>query len=170
MSNRLAKRHLTEALPCVGTTRRNSAGQCTTGHSGSSCSPENNNRIHLWSAEDGIASFCSKYPGNAVPLPGASRNRDVARVVDTATRFQLSALTRLSRRSTSANDSERSGAIRTRVETAREKGRANRGSVHVSERPLLSWKDCVCDRICAAGARNSRCLCHYADARACRCK
>src|SRR5207244_8776320 len=58
----------------------------------------------------------------------------------------LSSLTRLRRRSTSANDSERSGAIRTRVETAREKGRANRGSVHVSERPLLSWKDCVCDR------------------------
>src|SRR5438552_5437293 len=91
MLNRLGKLHLTETLPFVGTTRRNSAGQCTTGHSGSSCSPENNNRIHLWSAEDGIALFCSKYPGNAVPLPGASRNRDVARVVDTATRFQLSA-------------------------------------------------------------------------------
>ena len=82
----------------------------------------------------------------------------------------LSSLTRLRRRSTSAHDSERSRAIRTRAETARKKGRDNRGSVHVSERPLLSWKDCLCDRICSASARNSECLCHYADARACRCK
>ena len=52
----------------------------------------------------------------------------------------LSSLTRLRRRSTSANDSERSGAIRTRAETAREKGRANRGSVHVSERPYFRGK------------------------------
>jgi hypothetical protein len=77
----------------------------------------------------------------------------------------LSSLTRLRWRSTSANDPERTGAIRTRAKTARQKWRANRASVHVSEGPVISRESCVRNCVFAAGAGNSGCLCHYAHTR-----
>src|SRR5437879_10368632 len=62
----------------------------------------------------------------------------------------FSSLTRLRRGRTRANDFARPGTIRTRAKFARQQRRIGRRGVHFSERPVLSRKNRLRGRICAA--------------------
>src|SRR5438270_11481868 len=85
---------LAEAGLCGRTTGRNCPGRDRTAHSGFSYRVETRRRAHLHYAEDEIASFCSIGRNNAILSLEASKNRDAARVADTAMRCRLSALPR----------------------------------------------------------------------------